>query len=302
MYNVTEIIKNLREAADFSIKEAADFLGLGPGKYARAEAGDAQLSFWQFKSLAEAAGQDSDDYWMLFLDAKEFEEYQLLHKARRLRSDNKLHELLEFLERHEAGLSERHPLLRQYHRFLSIDLAADMPREQAVGELLEAMRMSREDFDESAIRNYRLTFPESCILAAIASHVFELGDAGRAIAIAKSMIRNRLSSQTTEEEREGLFPLLYFSLANMLGNVGRHEESLAASNEGVEFCREHGNFRWIPKLLHNSAFSLRATGEGEAVYAPLLSMAYHSAFACGLYDEGKTIKENAGTVFGIELE
>lgn len=295
-----ENIKKLRLAEGLTQEDAAERLKISVRNYSRIESGKVKTSIWKFKEYMEKFGKNSDG-WMLFLDTDEFEDYRLYKRLRRLDSNREFDEIRELLKRNEGWLEHKSLMFRQFCKHLSIKLDKEIPDGQAASELFGLMKMTRKKFDESAIADYRLNLVETGILTSAASRVFRMGEHGRAINIVKAMIESRGGRHATERDKAKFLPVLYSNLSTMLGNAGRHKESLDASTYGTDLCKEYGCLKWIPTLLYNSACSLFMIGEQEAIYKPYLVRAYYSALAFGRPDLAAITKEDAEKDFGILL-
>ena len=298
----TDILKRLRNEAKITQEDAADIIHVSLRQFARIESGETNMDMWQFKSYMEALGQSSEDFWLLYLDTKEYDEYKEYKRLKLLLRNRRDEDIKKMMAEQDGIFASSNPYFRQYLEQVKIKLNKDLPNEQKVRDLFKLMKITKKKFEESKIPEYRLTFVEISILTQVASCIFAINEHERAIRMIESMIKSKNQSYVSEEDRGQVFPALYSNLSTMLGKMGRFKESLKVSNEGIEICREYENFRFIPGLLYNKACSLLMLGEEEVMYKPYLVRAYHCAFAIGDLKGGNIIKKDAKVDFGIELD
>ena len=227
----SKLIREMRTDAGISQEDLADKLHISRRHLARIEAGDADMDVWQFMSMLELLGRPSEDFWMMYLDSGEYEDYRTYRKLKRLLRDDRFTEVREMLPAFEKGSLAKQPFIKQFVASTKITSNPDMPNKQALDGLYEAIGMSIKDFDETKVSKYRLTHNEVHIIACIAIRLFEMGETDRAIDLQKAMIEGRASMRTTEEDKAALLPALFYSLSTMLGRVKKYKESLEACKE-----------------------------------------------------------------------
>ena len=257
------------------------------------------LSIRRFTEVLELLGYPSEDYWMLYLDSKEYEACRMYKRIKRLLRDRKHDDVRDILPNFESESLAKWSFIKQFIARVKVKVDREISNEDAVKKLLEAIRMSTPMFDESRVAEYRLTYNEFYVISDMASRIFETGEKDRAINLVKSLIKSRVNSRTSEEDRATLFPAAMSNLSTMLGRAGKYKESLKICNEAIEICREYNNMRFLPGILHNKASCLKKTGEEEHVYKTDLIRAYHCAYAMGDNEEALYIKKDAEEDFGI---
>ena len=261
-----ELLKKLRKDAKISQERAAELMNVETRTVSRFENGKTKMNLWQFKAYLEALGVSTEDYWMLFMSTEEYGDYKFYKRLKRLMRDRQYDEIRKLLEANKNMMETKHTIFSRYLEYLRIDLDKELPPEEKLRQLRELMKKSRKDFNENHIADYRLTADEISIMSSIASLVFRTGEHDKAIGIVEALIASRETSETTEEDREKVFPVLYANLSTMLGKAERYKEALKKSEEGLVLCKEYSNFRWVPNLLYNKACSLLKLGEEKAMY------------------------------------
>ena len=297
--NSGELIKQMRKDMDISQEDMADRLYISPRQLSRIETGEKSLDIWQFTSLMELLGLPTEDFWLLYLEANEYREYLLYKQIKRLLKERKFLEAKDvLLELENNSLSER-PFINQFIAYAKVATDKDMPHEQAIEGLYAAILISRKDFDESKVSEYRLNYNEISILNHLALRLNNSGEKERAITITKAIIESRDSIRASEEDKATHLPSLTFNLSNYLGQAGRYKESLDYCDKAIKVSREYGNLGTVPRILHNMASCYRLLGEEQQVYKTYLVRAYHCAYAIGDNEVANNIKKDAEAKFGI---
>jgi tetratricopeptide (TPR) repeat protein len=165
----------------------------------------------------------------------------------------------------------------------------------------EAMYMTKPDFEENKISEYRMSYNEMLIALAIAQCLSNGGEHDRAAYMVQSMLNSRENARASEEDKAILFPTLHYTLSNILNNAGRYKEALKACENAIEVCREYNNLRRMPEMLFCLAYCYHKLGEEEHIYKTHLLRAYHTAYAIGNNETALTIKKDALKYYGITL-
>jgi len=271
----------------------AEALHMEPRTYSRIENGTREIRLWEFLALMEVAGKFTEDWWILYLESKEYGDYAAYREIKRLLRIGKHKEAREMLAKLGEGLPSKHPFILQFVTFVDIFTSKEMSHEDALKGLLEAIKMSKKDFDESKLSKYRLTYNEIFLLIALATRLCQMGQSDRAIILYEAMIEGRENANTSAEDRGTLLPPMLFNLSNLLKKSGRLKEALKYNNMAREMCIEHNNMRLIPRILCNIAKCYHKMEEEESVYKAYFIRAYHSAYAIGDNEAGILIKKYA---------
>jgi len=299
--NSSEIIKKMRKDMGISQEVLAEQLYISPRQVQRIESGEAGIDIWQFMSMLELLGQPTEDFWILYLDTKEYDDYRMYRRIKRLIHARDFSEVRDILPEFEEGLLSKQPFIRQFIAYVKVKVDKEIPPKQAIEKLYEAIHMSKPDFDESKVSEYRLTYNEISTLIELASRLFDMGEKDRAIALKYAMIESRGSLRASEEDMIKILPALMSNLSTMLGISGRYKECLKVCERAVEICREYRNYHFIPVVLHNMASALKDLGEEEQIYKPHLVRAYHCAYAMGQIEIARLLKKDAEEDFGIMI-
>jgi len=276
-----------------SQKQLAEILHIDARTLSRIESGSRDLHLWEFVSFMQLMGMPTDDWWVLHLDSQEYSDYMIYREARKLFRMNKVEEGMKLLAELEESPAHKHPFVLQYITCSKIFFDEEISDEEALKILFEALRMTREEFDENNISEYRLTHSEVSLLIAVASRLDNMGQMDRAIKIYQAMIDRRKDTHISAENKAALFPVLLFNLSTLLGKSGRLREAIKCANDAWETSIEYNNLYQIPQILYNIAKCYYLLGEEERVYVAYFIRAYHNAYAIGNNKWGAFIKKYA---------
>jgi len=298
--NSREMIRKIRMDIGVSQEDLAEQLYISQRQLSRIETGEKNLDIWQFMTLMELAGLPTEDFWLLYMDTKDYDDYRTYKRIKGLVWEDKFSEARVLLEELEKTTLSNHPFIRQFIAHYKIETDSEMPREQVIEELTKVMHMSKPSFDESKISEYRLNYNEIGIITGIAVSAAALGDVDRSVALHEAIISNRKNIRASDDDKARLLPNLMTNLTTILGRAGRYRESLKYCYEALDVCRLYGKFRQLPSILVNIASGYRLLGEEESVYRPYLNRAYQCALGIGDKRQIDAIKKTAEESFGIK--
>ena len=300
--NSGEIIKKIRLGMGLSQEDFATKLHVSSRQVPRIENGTASMSMWKFMYMIELLDRPTEELWLLYLDTEEYDGYKKYVKLKRLLSNRLFDEAKDILPEFEKGVLSKQPTARQYLAYAKIVInKEDMSHEKVIDELFLAMRISKPNFEENKITEYRMTHNELYIANTIANTLYKIGEKDRSIKLAKGLIESMENSGVSEEDKAILFPLLMTNLSTNLGRSGKIKEALKVCNRALEICREYNNFKYVHHISYNIAYCYKELGEEEQVYKTHLVRAYHSACAVHNHKDAVIIKNDAKKSFGITL-
>ncbi|MCL2565777.1 MAG: helix-turn-helix transcriptional regulator [Defluviitaleaceae bacterium] len=297
----SEIVKRLRKRAGLSQEKLAEKLGINQQQISLIENGKNDMDVWQFIFFLEILGQPSENFWQIYLDTKEYDEYRIYRKLNRMLRDNKIDDIAEILPEFENGQLAKRSYIKQFAAYLRVITNSNISPEQKLDELYKVIEISIKDFRETEISTYRLNYNEICIINEIAINLFEIGEKERAIDLLKGIIASRKEIQASEEDMGILFPPLMATLSTFLGRAGRIRESLKICNEALDISREYNNARCVPSILYNIASGEDLLGVDKNKVKERLLEAYYCANALGRYVTASVIKKDAEESFGITI-
>jgi len=302
-----ELIVKLRKESNLTQKELAEKLFMSQQHLSRIEKGENDIDLWGFISIMQAVGRGGEDYWLLYLSTKEFEQYKQFVRLRHLMLTNdhkKAKTIIANLI--NKGITRKSSTISQYIQFsqLKIDYAdKKISIPDAFEKSLALLSMSLKNFDKDKISTYRLTSNEIIIISFIAITLLrDKGEVQSSIAILRDLVDSRENFLLSAEESRFIYPPLAFSLSNFLGKAGSYEEAFKVCHQAIDICKEVNDFRLIPNLKYNLAFSgYYAKIYDEAALKELLLEAFYTAKAFGRHDLAKILAEDIKESLGIEI-
>ncbi|MCL2620622.1 MAG: helix-turn-helix domain-containing protein [Defluviitaleaceae bacterium] len=293
------IIKKVRQELGLNQAELAELVFLSEDQLSRIERGKVKADIWLLMKILELKGEPSDDFWMLYLDSDDYDGYLLYRQLRRSLRDDKLNEAGELLEKLEKSPVSEKGFIKQTIVWTKLRLDDALSDEDKLAGFYKVLKMSKPNFDESKLAEYRLTYQEIRILIIIAVLSGKMKDFDKAIYITKTLIENRENFRTSEDDKMFFFPLLFFNLSNFYGKADKIKDSLWACDEGIKASLKYANYRFLPQLTLNKASGMYLLGEEEEMYKPLLVRAYYTALTHQNDKTANLIKSEAKEEFGI---
>ena len=296
-----DLVKKLRKESGLKKEEFADEICISVRTLTRIESDDAKIDPLTFVFVMEKFGNPTQDFWLLYLESDEYGIYKKYKKLRRFIRDNDIELAKAIISEIESSKFIRNPFIEQYISYAKIVVGSELHAHEKVNELWNVLYISHKNFDESKLKEKRLTYIEISILSLISSQLFKIGDHNRAIKILEDIIESRSECYATEEDRGMLYPMLMFNLSNFLGKCGRYKESLAMCCEALDIGIQYNNLRFIPHLWYNIACNSDKLGEDKPVIKKYLIRAYQCALGIKNLKVADKIKSDASNSFDIEL-
>jgi len=294
-----ELMKMLREDMEMSQEQLGDHLHMSQRTISRVETGKRDLGVWEYIALMQMAGTPTDDLSPLLLDSNELKDYRTYRELVKLVRDKKYAEVRGKLPDFKKNLASKQGIVLQFIAFARIISDEEMPPEQAIEELYEALSMSIKNFDHEKAGKYRYTYNEIIILIEIGMKLEKIGKSDITITIFKALIESKGNAFATDSDKAALYPALMYNLCVSLGRADRFKEALSYCEDAYGISIKYNNFRLIPKIVYYLGYFNYMLGEEERVYRTFYTRAYHAAYALGDRETAAIIKEEAGKI-GLE--
>lgn len=290
-----DFIKQMREIAEMSQEDMAEQLNLSRSQVARLESGASSIDIWQFIALTELAGVPTQDFWVLHLETKEFDDYRKFKKLKNLILADEHDEAKLALQKLKDKPNKKHKsvYLRQYIALAEVMLNKTGDPKENMQKLDDIIHMTKPNFDESQADTARLTYNESSALIEKAHFLFESEKHDEAINLLKSLIKRHDTVSLNEEDKAYILPAVMSNLSTMLGRLKRYKESKEYCLQGIKVCEEFQEFRLIPVLHYNLASCLRFLKEERQVYTTHIVRAYYGARLMNQHELAEKIKAAA---------
>ena len=299
LLHVQERFRTLRRELKLSQEAMAEKLNVSQKHIYRIERGIADVDMWTFISMMEMLGKPTEDYWLLFLEGKEYEDYNNYKELRRvLRNENRAEAEVLYNKLKASEVAEK-PFLQQFLTCVRITLDTEMTPEDAIGEARKALEISIPDFREADISQYALTYNEISFLLLMASKYSQQENYEKAIHINEGILKARERFRVTPDDVAAVMPVLVFNLSNLYGKSKDYRTSLKYSAQALDMCKGYNNLYLVPEVLHNMALDYVDLGEPEDMYKPLIKRAYYSARAHSNNELANKIKKYAEEKLGI---
>ena len=158
--NSADIIKSIRKEIGLNQEEMAEQLFISVRQLARIESGEAGMDVWQFITTLELLGSPTEDFWLLYLDSAEYTSYRDYKSLKRKVNSDDWSGISDIIATIENGNLAKQPIVKQFVSYAKIASEMTIPSTEIINSLLKSMYMSKPDFDESRISEYRMTYNE----------------------------------------------------------------------------------------------------------------------------------------------
>jgi len=296
------IIKKLRKEAKISQKALAEKMFVSEKQFSRYETGESEMSLWVYFSFMEAIGMPSENYWVLYMDSNEYNDYLKYKKLRRLLRDSKYKEIAKLLPEFKKTHLSNEKFIKQFIDYLEVLCNEQSDSLTALNRLFDIICQSIPSFDEAKIDTYRMTYNELCIVSSICDLLFNINEDERALSILLKILDGRKKMRTSEDDIPVIFPPIMCQASNNLGRIGKIDEALTIAEEGLKIALEYNNIRCVPALLYIIACCKDLKNEPKEEIKGLLLQAYWGAKMCENLAFAETIKKDAKESFNIFVD
>ena len=249
VYRAGDVIRRNRQALHMTQEELCEGI-CNAQTLSRIENGKQNPGKEVYKRLMERMGKEknrafamvSGDDVRVLEYAREYE--NALHKFEYEKAD----EVLQLLE----GMVDDSPVSRQYvmEGRAIIDLRLKrISEKEARKVLLEALNITIENPEKQDFSSYPLMEMEISILYNIANTYFSESEMEKAVLILENVYNGITSSYRLPQKRRTLELLILDNLANMYGELGKHEKAIELALQGIKICKFEKTSGNLPQLL-----------------------------------------------------
>ena len=275
------------------------------GTLSNIENGKRPPNRWVFKQLMERLGENSSRY---FMDVVTLDDRSLAETKDRLRgllrknsseSNEAAYALMGELDRDKNFSTKEN---RQFLLRSKASLAFNLKKhEDARAYVLEALRVTRPNFDEGKIGTYALSLDEVFLTNQLAVVYFLEGCIEKStdvfLAVKEAVDGNYIES----DEMIGIYSDLLYNLSKNFGLLGKNQDCIDICDIGMQWCQNHRRFFQYPRFLYNKAYLLIYLGRKEEGIK-LLEKAFALFWGFGRYAELSFIQNSIQEKFGIKID
>jgi len=297
-----ELIKKMRKELKFSQEEMAEKLFMSTRQLSRIENGQSDLDILSFFSILGLLGYHTEDFWLLYLDTKEYEDYKQYRQLKKLVNEQRFDEAHVKIQELEQGSLSKYKFMEQYFTLVKTRVDPELSFDERMILLHQAIGLSIRDFDYDKIKSYRLTFPEILIVYEIACVCHLQEKLEKAIKLTSSLVEILDDARVSEEDKGFFVPILFLNLGLFYEEAGDYQKGLKFAHQSWDAGKEYRNYRFMHLSLYRIANCHLCLGEEESFYKPFLVRSYHFACALGDHKFARQIKEGAENDFGITFD
>jgi len=286
------------------------------GYYSNIESGRIQqIDPVIFEALIQRLGRDSSLYFNTLVPKDVYEDRRLRQEIYLALSGTATNQNVEHLlkELTQSKGSQQGPGLQNVKLLEAKVCQASNRANQLIGDgttpdtkpleiLLEAIKVTRPEYDEDMIATYRLTQLEIAVLIDILHYLVELGEAERGMKVAigiQDSIRKFYVDENIAET--SLSPLLCNYMAYNLLNLNNVEEAQKYEEELGRIILKWCQTNMLPGWAQVQSAMCQMTDRKEEAIA-YTAMAYYAVEIIGSEAFAVAIRDNAKANFGVEFE
>jgi len=299
---IGKMIKQIRKNQGISQEKLADGI-MSAKSLGKLERGKQAINKINLDKLINKLGYVTKRFFVFPLTQGEFHAFEL-HRQFKIesRKGNKknMDDIIKEMESMPEFKSDLHKqqLLKYKADILSQPNASTLP--EAMQLYNEAIRMSYPNFTTKLVPTYFLSSIDRDTLGAMASTMYELGQKAEAIDLLERLAANVNNKIIDMHEKARMMAFALYLLSKYYGLEGRHEESLAACNEGIEISEANHVYGLLPDLNFNKAYILYHLKKHNDV-PELLYTAYYCALAHGNNRIAASIKQYSEEHFNVMI-
>ena len=296
---IGEMLQKMRTDAGISLKELSQGI-CSLQNLSKIENGEIKGNMYYFEPILQRLGRQPSLYCNFFLLRKDFEAVGLRDMIHLLLIHRKYEEAAKALEKLKTYKSFQSKANLQFVLDVEITLQHRLygnlnPLEHEK-KLLETLRLSCPEFDETRIRNYALTHVESILINKLANLYMRSKDYDRAANIFESLIANLDRRYVDEYEKARMYAAVMYNYSTCLGRAGRRREALEVVEKALLFEQSKGSLSMLPVLVFNKAYNICMMGD-ETESLPYFALSYYGSCLFEDYGEAGSMEITRKFVF-----
>ena len=255
--------------------------------------------------MLDVLGIPESDYWLLYLDDEEYQEYRLYKKALKMFDEDRVEETMKILDQLVNGKLSVNPLLTKSikHMKLTADFYFDKNSEKNYDLILEKLfeLLDIPDFEIDMIPNKVFNSAELKILNHIAGVYSAKGNRKEAINIFRKIYNNLDNFKITVEDYNKIVPLILTNLSKSLLIDKKLDEAKIFAVKALRESKKNEVYWLVPTILSILAEISKMQFDNVEIYAKLLTEAYYCAKAIGRINLARHIYKRSSEYFGIDI-
>ncbi len=305
-----EVLKRSRQYRGYSQGELSEGV-CSPESLSRIESAKRAPNAGTFRSLAKRLSL-REDYYYSDIETDDFAQLDRKWQIDMLLMNREYNKAEEKLNELEAGLDMSCGCNRQYVRELHyiIDCKnGKMPKEQQFTEAREILAITvdgvplEEDIQAwpDKFWDYPFSMREISVLMRMADALAYGGRMEQTNFLLKKLLENIKRSRVKPEFHFRIVILIVQRLATSSELLGKYEEGLAYSEEGIRLCLVSGTRKVLPKSINDKADALENLGQKEASLK-YYRLAFYSAELFGEERTAQIVKRSYEKLSGGPME
>jgi len=286
-----ELVKNLREELSLSQEDFAEKISISTSTLYRIESNQSSIDVFRFLEIMRVFDKPMDDFFLLFLDSREYQEYHTYQAHHNnLFVNHKFAEFIKTIKNLKDNTIAANPYIQQRLAFASF-LDTFFNREHKPGiftradldEQYKIIGMTIKSFDEENIADYLLVGYETDLIIHLCMSLSHLKEHKRAISIIKALLNNRtLKAKKEMNKRDFSNICAQQYLAFSYLHAEMYSDALGVALETYWHCIRENELNFTISLLSTIAECYKRLNEEDMYYKSAHTRAYYCSLLFGL--------------------
>jgi len=286
-YSLGTLIRALRKKAGLSLSQLSRGICSKP-TLLRIENDETNVNYFIIEAIMQRLGRDINFYNNFFLSKDAFILVQMCDRIRVLLIENQYKTASKMLvELEKSKYFIKNNVTMQFAKMVRAILFAseyDAPQPEYPTMLIDALKITCPQFDETEIEKCYLTFNEIAIISQYAAYYGDINDPNRSACIYDRLHKNISGKYKDEIEKSRMYSTILFNFSSALGRSGYMNEALEIITEGEIFERNRGRLINLPGFAFNKGYSLLMSNK-KTECIPFLILAYYGTSLFAKYGQ-----------------
>lgn len=261
IYNIGNLIRERREELGLTQEELSEGI-CSVATLSRVENSTNPPTRAHAQALLQRLGYSEAELFLTSGD-REFKIVELQNKCRFAYIRNDMESTKIALEELSALQDAFSPTDRQYFELMTVNIhLKEMSKEESLERYENALRITHPSYRRDNLPAI-LTYEEITALNCIAVFLDMLGQREDAVRILYHLKRFYERGVVDEQEALRTQPMILYNLSKILGLLGRYDECIEVSEEGINIAKRSGRCLALARTMYNRAWSMVKRGRPE---------------------------------------
>lgn len=263
LFQVDILIKQLRTNNGLTQEQLCEGI-CTKDALSRIERGLRRPDWFTFEKLMQRLGEDPNKYYTDIATKKDMQIIDTKINLKNLLRDKKDDEARTLIAELENTEDFKEGKNLQFLLKVKSALAfRQKDYESMYNYAVEAIKITKPDFEEEKIDTYILFYDEIILINQISTALFFISSVEKATDTLLKLKASMDKCYADDDEKVKTYITILYNITKNLGLLKRYEESLEICDIGIVLCQKYQNAFLHPMLLFNKAYCLLYSGKKE---------------------------------------